>query len=130
MRRWLLNSPPGAMKVLSWNYRGLRNPWTIRDFWRLVKEKKPTMVFIMETKLLARKLESIKIKVDFTSCFGVDSIGKSGGLALLRNNDVSIDIQSYSRRHINTVVKQDGVSLALTFTSFYGHPDACKRRES
>ena len=88
------------------------------------------MVFIMETKLLARKIESIKIKTRFTSCFGVDNVGKSGRLALLWNNDVSVDIQNYSRGHIKVVVKPDGVSLAWTFTGFYGHPDACKRRES
>jgi exonuclease III len=118
------------MRILSWNCRGLGNPWTVRDLCRLVKEKKPAMVFIMETKLLARKLESIKIKVGFTNLFGVDNVGKSGGLALLWNNEVNVEIQNYSRRHINAVVQLDGVAQAWKFTGFYGHPDTSKRRES
>jgi hypothetical protein len=58
----------------------------------MVKEKKPVMVFILETKLLANRLEFIKIKAGFTNCFGIDSIGKSEGLALMWNDEVRIEI--------------------------------------
>jgi hypothetical protein len=72
-----------------------------------VKEKKPTMVFIIETKLQARKLEFIKIKAGFTNSFGVDSVGKSEGLVLMRNNDISIKIQNYSCWYINAVINSE-----------------------
>ena len=70
------------MKILSWNYRGLGNPRTVRELRRLVKEKKSEVVFLMETKLNNKKLEPIRVKLGFSNVFGVDSVRKSGGLAL------------------------------------------------
>ena len=71
------------MNLLLWNCRGLENPRSIRDLCRLVKEKKPKMVFLTETKLQACRMETIKCQMGFGSVFGVDSVGWSGGLALL-----------------------------------------------
>lgn len=75
------------MNVLSWNCRGLGNPRRVRDLCRLVKEKKPKMVFLMETKLRAQRLEVMKYKVGFNCAFVVDCVGKGGGLALLWNEE-------------------------------------------
>ncbi|XP_042954568.1 uncharacterized protein LOC122290977 [Carya illinoinensis] len=44
-------APPGVMKILSWNCRGLGNPQTVQYLGMLIKEKKPELVFLMETKL-------------------------------------------------------------------------------
>jgi hypothetical protein len=46
----------------------------------------------METKLLHRKVEAIRIKFGFDNVFVVDCKGKSGGLALLWNLDVQVAI--------------------------------------
>ncbi|XP_059436514.1 uncharacterized protein LOC132169501 [Corylus avellana] len=88
------------------------------------------MVFLMETKLQAKSLEFIRIKAGFNNSFGVDSVGKSGGLALLWKNDVSIEIQNYSRWHINAVFNSVSGTQAWKFTGFYGNPNASKRQES
>lgn len=60
----------------------------------------------------------------------VDCIGKSGALALRWNEEIDLQIQNYSRRHINATIKgvSDGVEWSLT--SFYGHPEADKRHEA
>jgi hypothetical protein len=34
----------------------------------------------------------------------VDSKGRSGGLILLWHSTINVDIQNYSRRHINVVI--------------------------
>lgn len=70
------------MKIISWNCQGLGNLQTIRELCRLAKQKKPIMVFLMETKLQKVKMESIRCKLGFENMFVVDSIGKSGGIAL------------------------------------------------
>jgi hypothetical protein len=57
-----------------------------------VRVKKPYLVFLMETKLLHRKVEAIRIKFGFDNVFVVDCKGKSGGLALLWNLDVQVAI--------------------------------------
>ena len=38
------------MSAISWNYRGLGNPLTVNAFQKVVLEKDPTLVFLMETK--------------------------------------------------------------------------------
>ena len=118
------------MIILSWNCQGLGNPRAVRDLCRLVKEKKLHLVFLMETKLQAYRLEKIRCRTRFESVFAVNSIGRSGGLALLWSLEVEVDIQNYSHRHINAVVKKKGELELWKFTGLYGHPEAARRYES
>ena len=87
------------------------------------------MVFLMETKLNNKKLELIRIKLGFKNTFGVDSVGKSGGLALLWHGECNIEVQNFSRRHINTIVLLNGGN-PWKWTGFYGHPDTNRKEES
>ncbi|XP_059433934.1 uncharacterized protein LOC132167054 [Corylus avellana] len=118
------------MSILSWNCRGLGNLWIVRDICRLVKEKKPNLVFLMETKLMASRVERVKYKLGFSSVFVVDCVGRSGGLALFWNDNELVEIQNYSRRHINAKISGvDGIAQWI-LTGFYGHPEVAKRKES
>jgi exonuclease III len=94
-----------------------------------VKQKKPIMVFLMETKLRKKKMEAIRCKLGFSSML-VDSVGKSGGLALLWNDEILLDIQNFSHRHICGVIKNLNGEALWKFTGFYGHPDVSKRVEA
>lgn len=71
------------MILISLNCRGLGNLRTVRDLKRLLKDKCPKLVFLMENKLGSIQMEMIKHKLGFKNCFMVDSVGKGGGLALL-----------------------------------------------
>lgn len=71
------------MIIISWNCRGLRNPRTVRYLRRMVKVKRPNMVFLMETKLRQEKMEMIKCTMGFSNIFVVDCVDRSGGHALL-----------------------------------------------
>jgi exonuclease III len=118
------------MRIMSWNCRGLGNLRTVRELCRLTKQKKPAMVFLMETKLHKTKMENVCYKVGYPNMFLVDRIGKSGGLALLWNDEISVSIQNFSRRHINGVIENLGRVENWKFTGFYGHPDVAKRHEA
>jgi hypothetical protein len=50
-------APPFDMSILSWNYQWLGNLQTVRDLQQMVKEKKPLLVFLMETKMHNKNLE-------------------------------------------------------------------------
>jgi hypothetical protein len=117
------------MIVLSWNCQGLGNPRRVRDLCRLVKEKHPNLVFVMETKLQARRMEFIRIKTGYCSMFVVDSIGRSGGLALFWKKESLVEIKNYSQRHISAEVCVDPNGQVWKFTGFYGNPEPGKRRE-
>jgi exonuclease III len=111
------------MSIVSWNCRGLGNPQAVRDLRFLVKDKKPTLVFLIETKLKAPQMETIKATMKFDNVFTVDCVGRSGGMALLWKSEFSVDIQNYSRRHINVIVSLRGEGQSWKLTDMYGHPD-------
>jgi exonuclease III len=118
------------MSLLSWNYQGLGNPRAVRDLCQMVKEKKPNLVFIVETKMHHHRLDFLKNKLGMENLFGVDSVGKGGGLCLLWRNGVEVNIQNYSRHHINAIVKSEVRGLEWKLTCFYGSPEVAKWRES
>jgi exonuclease III len=82
------------MIILSWNCRGLGNFRTIHDLRRMVKEKKPNLVFLMETKLQKSKMEGIRIKLGFDSMFVVDCVGKGGCLALFWGEELELKFKT------------------------------------
>jgi hypothetical protein len=115
------------MTILCWNCRGPSNPQAVRELCREVKEKSLEMVFCMETKLRSNKMAIIKQKLGFKNMLVVDSIGRSGGLALLWKDEVGVEVPNYSQRHINAIVKPPNLNK-LTFTGFYGHPKTHRRK--
>ncbi|XP_059458992.1 uncharacterized protein LOC132188495 [Corylus avellana] len=96
----------------------------------MVKVKKPILVFLMETKLRSNKMEKVRWKLGFNNMFVVDCVGKSGGLAMLWQNEAGAEIQNFSRRHINATVNYPTGTPPWKLTCFYGHPEACKRAEA
>jgi exonuclease III len=80
------------MKLISWNCRGLGNPGAVRDLQQMVKEKKPTLLFLMETKSRQRTMEGLRVKLGFAGFFIVDPVGRSGGLALLWSDENELRI--------------------------------------
>jgi exonuclease III len=118
------------MRILSWNCQGLGNLQIVRNLCLLVKEKCPILVILMETKLRKEKMELIRYKLGFKNLFAVDSVGKSGGLALLWGEEIMVDIQNYSGRHINGMLVEPNSNLQWKFTGFYGHPNVNKRSEA
>jgi exonuclease III len=117
------------MNLLSCNCRGLGNPQAIRDLYQLTREKKPTILFLMETKCHRNKMEIVRVKLGFECLFTVDSVGMSGGLVLLWKDTEIVEIQNYSRRHINAIMKDGAIAHPWKLTGFYGHSDWTKRHE-
>jgi hypothetical protein len=72
----------------------------------------------------------MRIKLGFEGLFVVDPIGWSKGLALIWKEKNELEIQNYSCRHINAVVKIMGSSTPWRLTGFYGHPNWAKCHES
>jgi len=77
----------------------------------MVKEKRPNMVFLMETKLQAGRLDFLKTRLGFDGLFVVNSKGKSGGLALFWQESFHVSIQNYSKNHINAVIYSEALDV-------------------
>jgi hypothetical protein len=118
------------MSLISWNCRGLGNPRTVRDLSQMVKEKMPSFLFLIETISSKKRMESLRIKFGFQGLFVVDPVGRSGGLALFWRVAEELEIQNFSRRHINAIIRTADNDVPWKLTGFYGHPDPSKRMES
>jgi hypothetical protein len=84
------------------------------------------MVFLMETKLRKEKMDLIKYKLGFPNIFAVDSVGKSGGMALFGGSKVVVNVQNFSLQHINCSVETREVGSKWKFIGFYRHPVVAK----
>jgi hypothetical protein len=85
----------------------------------MVKEKRLTMVFIMETKLRQQKMEGIRRRLGFDCMFVIDCVGRGGGLALLWGKEIHATIQNYNQRHINAFIQEDAGGIQRKLTCFY-----------
>jgi len=75
-------------------------------------------------------MEEIKTKLHFNSCFSVDSIGRSGGLALLWKQPFDCKlINFFSSNFINVRVCQLDKPI-WRIIGFYGHLDRENREDS
>ena len=70
-----------------------------------MKQKKPILVFLMETKLRKEKMENVRCKLGFSSMFVVDNVRRCGGLTLFWGEETCVTIQNFSQCHINSVIK-------------------------
>jgi hypothetical protein len=127
--RWLMSSPAAHYESHKLELPGAWEPSDSSNLCLLVEEKRPTILFLMETKLQRTKMTCLRVKLGFDSMFVVDSVGRSGGLALFWKEDVQLEIQNYSNRHINAVITEPGQNFQWKLTGFYGHPETAHRGE-
>jgi hypothetical protein len=96
----------------------------------MVKDKSPTLLFLIETKANKERLQFMRCKMGFEGLFTVDPVGKSGGLALFWRNSKEVDIVNFSLRHINANITMFRTNHPWKLKCFYGHPDWWQRGES
>lgn len=114
------------MKLFNWNVYRLGNPQTLRVFQRLVTVEDPKVIFLMETKLLLKQLEWIRIKLKMEGVFEVDLVGLDGGLTLFWKEGNMISVLSYSVGHIDAnITFSNGKEIRLT--GFYGNLETTLR---
>jgi hypothetical protein len=87
----------------------------------MVRKKKPSFLFLRETLSKHKQLKTIRIKLGFAGLFVVDPVERCGGLALLWKKVEELEIQNYSRWHINAIVKLEEDTHPWKLIGFYGH---------
>ena len=118
------------MNLMSWNCRGLGNLRTVKALEKAINKEDPIIVFLMETKSNREWMKFVKDKCNMKHGLIVPSEGKSGGLALLWREGITVDVQTYSQSHIDALVDGGANKGWWHLTGFYGNPDTAKRPES
>ncbi|KAL3820475.1 hypothetical protein ACJIZ3_006380 [Penstemon smallii] len=117
------------MNCLAWNCQGLGGSSAVHYLELHIRVQNPQIVFLSETKAKNRKIDFLKSKFDMHGVC-VDSRGKSGGLALLWNKELHVDLQSFSPNHIDIHIAESDNPTGWRFTGFYGEPDTSHRHNS
>ena len=94
------------MSILSWNVQGLGNPWTVQHIRSLVNELSPTIMFLMETRLHGSEVTGFRYIFPQYNLLVVDSIRRAGGLILFWKKEYDLNIKSFSKNHIDFVLKE------------------------
>lgn len=116
------------MSLLAWNCRGLGNPSTVHVLVDLVHSKKPMVIFLMETFANQNRMQTLKNNVGFYGLFTVDSVGHSGGLALMWKEDSEVSVIGYSKNHINAQIRLNKNEALWRLTGYYGYLERNIRR--
>jgi hypothetical protein len=119
------------MNLLSVNCRGCGRSEAVQELHQLVEERRPEVVFSMETRMGEEKALGLKHDLGFPSAIVVKSEGLSGGLMLLWRREVTVAEISKSRSHIDVMLSCDRLRIAQwRLTGFYGEPRKEYRKES
>ncbi|KAA3474191.1 reverse transcriptase [Gossypium australe] len=110
------------MKSLSWNVRGLGSPRAVRRLRYLIKQQNPRLVFLMETKLDKTRMEKVRKSCGLFNGIDVEAEGTRGGLSLAWKDDIVVTLRSFSKWHMDVLIKEDGNQEDWRFTGPYGSP--------
>jgi hypothetical protein len=121
------------MKILSWNCRGLGNPTAVRALKKILRRHCPDLVFLMDTRLKATdsKAKSTLACGPLSNMFLIDcntlNGHRSGGLAALWNDSVSVDVINANNTYIDMYLTSCNDLNSWYATGMYGYPYNSKK---
>ncbi|GMI95319.1 hypothetical protein HRI_003201200 [Hibiscus trionum] len=118
------------MKLVSWNVRGLGKPRIVRRLRDSLRDVNPSVVFLIETKLQSVAMVRVRKKCGFSYGIEVGSRGRSGGLCLAWRGNCQVSLRSFSDRHIDFMISDDGEGRSWRCTGFYGASEEQNRNDS
>lgn len=80
------------MNMLCSNFHGVGNAATIHE---LAKKFAPTILYIIDTQINRVRVEALVGTLGYDITYAIDSQGRSGGIGILWNNLVKIEILGY-----------------------------------
>ncbi|KAL0327977.1 UNVERIFIED_CONTAM: hypothetical protein Scaly_2230300 [Sesamum calycinum] len=123
--RWLRSSPADHYESFSVELPRVGGALEVKNLESLIRVHRPSLVFLSETKCSSYRISCLHSRLNMHGV-GVDSHGRSGGLALFWDKSVSCVLRSFSRHHIDVTVQAYDDSSPWHFTDFYGEPNTSK----
>ncbi|TYJ00813.1 hypothetical protein E1A91_A13G111100v1, partial [Gossypium mustelinum] len=117
------------VKFLCWNCRGLGNPATIRELKQLLVSHNPDIIFLSKKRMKANNFQRVRNRCRMQNGLDMSAEGRSGGPALTWKEGVDVNIQNYSKYHIDALVRYEN-NKSVRFTGFYGDANPSLRNSS
>ena len=118
------------MSIISWNCQGLGTPWVVQALKKAIRKEDPSLVFLMETKLIGSEMKKLQEEVGLLQGLFVTSVGRKGGLALLWKFDIQVELRGLNQWFIDVFVNSGGEIGKWRLTGFYGNPETHQRDDS
>ncbi|KAL4353175.1 hypothetical protein GQ457_06G017320 [Hibiscus cannabinus] len=108
--------------------KGALDPGFNRSFKLLVKKQKPDMVVVMEPRISGRAADTFIRKSGFEYSYRVEAHGFSGGIWLLWQCPVNVQILAVSNQYIHTLCKMGDDDSSFFGAFVYASPNAMRQR--
>lgn len=113
------------MRITSWNCQGLGSPSKQSRLFQFVRLFKCDILFLIETLNKCEVVCKLACDLGYANVITQPPQGRSGGLALLWKNNVSLSLISRDERLIDVAVKYNERNFHLS--CLYGHPIQSER---
>ena len=114
------------MSLICWNCHGLGNPCTEDQLAEMVRTKDPPVLFLVETWTNEAKLTNIQNIINWKNKFIVPRRNKEDGLVLFWKEDFDLEIESFSKNHIDTMINKNKED-EWRFMGLYGELETQKK---
>ena len=108
------------MTHLFWNCRGLGSDTVVRALHGLIREHRPSMIFLSETKMQDHRIDKVRRRMGYTNGFNVAPVGRAGGLSLWWNDSIWVEVIDSSKHFIDARCKSEELPSEFRFTGVYG----------
>lgn len=109
------------MIFITWNCQGAASREFLRAARLLIKTHNPSLLALFETKMSGRSADDVCRKLNYNSWIRVEAIGFSGGIWLMWNEDLDIQISHTHPQFIVTEIKRHNRVWNMVFV--YASPD-------
>lgn len=87
-----------------------------------LKTHNPHVVFLIETKIDVYRMKRVRMKCGFVNGIEVGADGSRDGLCSAWKEDMVVDLQTFSKNHIDVLMYEMNGDKKCRFTGFYGAP--------
>lgn len=116
------------MTILSWNCWGLAAASTVRELKGISFKYQPAIIFLMETRAPRERVDRTRRVLKMNKMFTVEPVGLAGGLSLLWNSEVEVQILGASQNYIHASILYKKGARDFVCTFIYGNPTFQRRR--
>ena len=117
------------MRLFVWNCQGAASKSFFRTFKHFVPEHRPQVVVLVEPRIAGTRADNFIKKSAFQFSYRIEAQGFSGGIWILWNDLVEIQIIGTHFQFIHMKVKPIGNVKEFYFTTVYGSPNSLSRKE-